>query len=275
MLPLGLFRRASFTGVQLSAFALSASVFALFLYTSLYLQNYLGYSPFQAGLRYLPITVVTFLIAPVAGMLLSRVPARVLLSFGLATAGVGLLLMAGVHAGAEWTTLLAGFLVLGVGGGLLNPVIGDVALSVVPKERSGMAAGIMDTFRQVGVSVGVAVWGAVFVARGADKVSALAAGTPAAGGDHPRQLVEAASGGELGRAVAGVPPQAHDMVVNAAREGFLSGFNEVLVLGGIVCFVGAALALWLVREHEIEREPVDSVETQGQVALHHAEAAAG
>ena len=275
MLPLGLFRRASFTGVQLAAFALSVSVFALFLYTSLYLQDYLGYSPFEAGLRYLPITVVTFLVAPVAGFLLTRVPARVLLGFGLATAGVGLLLMSGVEAGSEWTALLAGFLLLGVGGGILNPVIGDVALSVVPKERSGMAAGIMDTFRQVGVSVGVAVWGAVFVARGADKVSALAAGTPAAKGDHPRQLVEAASSGDLDRAVAGLPPHTHDVVVNAAREGFLSGFNEVLMLGGVVCFVGAVLALWLVREDEIEREPVESSEPRRQVPLRGAEAATG
>ena len=257
MLPLGLFRKASFTGVQLSAFAVSASVYSLFLYTSLYLQSYLGYSPLEAGLRYLPITVVTFLVAPVAGILLPRVPARALLGFGLATAGAGLLLMSGISAGSEWTTLLGGFVVLGVGGGLLNPVIGDVALSVVPKERSGMAAGIMDTFRQVGVSVGVAV-------RGADKVSALTAGTPAATGDHPRQLVEAASSGDLGQAVAGLPPQSHDVVFNAAREGFLSGFNEVLVLGAVVCFVGAALGLWLVRENEIEREPVESVEPRGQ-----------
>ncbi len=215
MLPLGLFRRASFTGVQLSAFAISASVYSLFLYTSLYLQNFLGYSPFQAGLRYLPLTLVTFLVAPVAGALLSRVPARALLGFGLATAGVGLLLMAGVTADSEWTTLLGGFLVLGVGGGILNPVIGDVALSVVPKERSGMAAGIMDTFRQVGVAVGVAVWGAIFVSRGADKVGALTAGTPAAAGDHPRRLVEAASSGQLGRATAGLPPHAHDLVVES------------------------------------------------------------
>ena len=138
-----------------------------------------------------------------------------------------------------------------------------------------MAAGIMDTFRQVGVSVGVAVWGAVFVARGADKVSALAAGTPAATGDHPRQLVEAASSGDLGRAVAGLPPHTHDVVVNAAREGFLSGFNEVLMLGGVVCFVGAGLALWLVREDEIEREPVESSEPHRQVPLRGAEAATG
>jgi EmrB/QacA subfamily drug resistance transporter len=258
MLPLGLFKRPSFTGVQIAAFAVSASAFALFLYITLYFQNYLGYSPLQAGLRYLPITVVSFFAAPISGMLLSRVPARVLMSAGLAIAGAGLLLMSGLNAGDEWTALLGGFLVLGVGVGLLNPVIGDVALSVVPKERSGMAAGINDTFRQVGVSVGVAVWGAVFVGTGADKVRDLVAGTSSATGDHPRQLVEAASSGSLHQAVAQLPPQAQHTVGNAAGEGFLAGFNQVLTLGGLLCFAGAALALWLVREREIEHEPIDA-----------------
>jgi EmrB/QacA subfamily drug resistance transporter len=272
MLPLGLFRRPAFTGVQLAAFALSGSAFALFLYMSLYLQNYLGYTPFQAGLRYLPVTVVSFLAAPIAAGLLSRVPARVLLGAGLGTAGVGLLLIGGVDADSTWTDLLAGFLVLGLGAGLLNPVIADVALSVVPKERSGMAAGINDTFRQVGVSVGVAVWGAIFVGRGADKVGALAAGTPAADGDHPRRLVEAASSGDLGQALSGLPPHAHDVVFNAAREGFLTGFNDVLTLGALLSFAGALLALWLVREHEIEREPLEAAERRERDALQAAEA---
>ena len=178
MLPLALFRRPAFTGVQLAAFAVSGSAFALFLYLTLYLQNYLGYSPLQAGLRYLPLTVVAFFAAPVAGTLLSRVQARLLLSVGLAVAGVGLLLMSGIGSGDEWTTLLGGFMVLGAGVGLLNPVIADVAVSVVPKEQSGMAAGINDTFRQVGVAVGIAAWGAIFVGRGAAKVSELTAGTP-------------------------------------------------------------------------------------------------
>ena len=167
MLPLGLFRSRAFTGVQLAAFAVSASLFALFLYLTLYLQNYLGYSPLQAGLRYLPITLVPFLVAPLAVALMGRLQARVLMAISLVAVGVGLLLMSGLTAGSGWTALLPGFLVAGVGVGLLNPVIADVALSVVPKERSGMAAGINDTFRQVGVAVGVAVWGAVFLGRGA------------------------------------------------------------------------------------------------------------
>src|SRR5205814_3379326 len=116
--------------------------------------------------------------------LVSRVPARLLMSGALGIAGVGLLLMAGVGATSEWTTLLGGFLVLGAGVGFLNPVIADVALSVVPKERSGMAAGINDTFRQVGVAVGVAVWGAIFVGHGAEKVRERTACTAAASGDH-------------------------------------------------------------------------------------------
>ena len=256
MLPLGLFRRPAFTGVQLAAFAVSGSIFALFLYLTLYLQNYLGLSPFQAGLRYLPITVASFFAAPLAGALLSRVQARILLSVGLAGVGGGLLLMGGVDAGSEWTTLLGGFLVAGAAVGLINPVIADVAVSVVPREQSGMAAGINDTFRQVGVAVGIAVWGAIFVGRGADKVAQLTAGTPNATGLRPRQLVEAASSGSLDHALASVPPGARQALASAAREGFLAGFNDVLTLGALVSFAGAALALWLVREGDIEREAI-------------------
>jgi Na+/melibiose symporter-like transporter len=273
MLPLALFKRPAFTGVQFAAFAISASAFALFLYIGLYLQNYLGYTPLQAGLRYLPITLAAFFMSPVAAALLSRVPARALMSAGLALSAAGLLLMSGIDAGSEWTTLLGGFLVLGGGVGLLNPVIGDVALSVVPKERSGMAAGINDTFRQVGVAVGVAVWGAVFVAQGASKVTDLTAGTATASGGHPRQLVEAASSGSLHQTVAALPPQARQGVEHAAREGFLAGFNDVLTLGGVVCFAGAVLALWLVRERDIEREPAEPESQRESEAIPQAAAA--
>ena len=271
MLPLHFFRNHAFSGVQVAAFAVSGSMFALFLYLTLYLQNYLGYSPLEAGIRYLPITVGAFLVAPIAGVLLGRLQARVLLAAGLALAGGGLLLMSGIQASSEWTTLLLGFIVAGIGIGLLNPVIADVALSVVPKEQSGMAAGINDTFRQVGIAVGIAAWGALFLGRGADKVAELAAGTPAAKGDHPRQLIEAASSGNLGQALNSVPDGASETVAHAAREGFLSGMNEILLLGGVLALVGSAMALLLVREGEIEREEIleegDSLEAEGRRAL--------
>jgi Major Facilitator Superfamily len=192
------------------------------------------------------------------GALIGRVPARLLMSTGLALTGLGLLLMSGLEAGSEWTTLLGGFLVAGAGTGLLNPVIADVAVSVVPKERSGMAAGINDTFRQVGIAVGIAVWGAIFVGRGADKVRELATETPAASGERPRELVEAASSGSLDAALAALPPGTRAVAANAAGEGFLAGLNNVLTVGALLSFAGAVLALWLVREHEIERQTVDA-----------------
>jgi EmrB/QacA subfamily drug resistance transporter len=254
MLPLSLFRRRAFTGVQLAAFAVSGSMFALFLYLTLYLQSFLGYSPIEAGLRYLPITIASFVVAPLSGMALARVQARYLMSAGLALTGAGLLLMSGLHLSSGWTALLGGFLVSGAGVGLLNPVIADVALSVVPKERSGMAAGINDTFRQVGIAVGIAAWGAIFLGVGASKTQEVAAG--AVSGSQARQLVEATSSGSaaLHQALAAVPAQAQPAVRNAAEQGFLHGLNEILMFGAILSFAGSVLALWLVREREIERE---------------------
>jgi EmrB/QacA subfamily drug resistance transporter len=254
MLPLELFRNRSFTGVQIAAFSISASLFALFLYLTLYLQGFLGNSPLDAGLKYLPVTLVSFFVAAGAGGAITRVPARILLSIGLALVGVGILLIGGREVGDSWTALLPGFAITGAGSGLVNVVIADVALSVVPKERSGMASGINDTFRQVGVAVGIAIWGALFVGRGSDKVEALAAGTPAATGDHPRQLVEAVSAGQLDHALASVPAGARGAVGNAAREGFLAGFNEIMLIGGGVAIAGAIAAALLVREHAIERD---------------------
>jgi hypothetical protein len=88
-------------------------------------------------------------------------------------------------------------------------------------------------------------------------VDELAAGTPAAGGERPRELVEAASAGGLDQALAPLPPETREMAANAAGEGFLAGLNSVLTSGALLSFAGAILALWLVREHEIERHPVD------------------
>ncbi len=255
MLPLGLFRRRAFTGVQLAALGVSASLFALFLYLTLYMQDFLGYSPLHAGLRYLPVTVASFLAAPLAGALIGRVHARVLMAIGLLGAGLGLTLMSGLQLGDGWTALLPGFIIAGLGVGLLNPVIADVALSVVPKERSGMAAGINDTFRQVGVAVGVAAWGAIFLGAGSHKLAAVAAGTPTAAPGRPRQLLEALTGGHLAAATGTLSHGARELALAATRQGFLAGLNAILLIGAIVAFTGAALALWLVREGEIEREP--------------------
>ena len=108
MFDLALFRVPSFAGAQIVAFTISASMFSQFLYLTLYIQNVLGYSPIGAGLRFLPLSLLSFVVAPIAGRLSARMPVRFLLGGGLALVGVALLLMHGITPGSGWTTLLAG-----------------------------------------------------------------------------------------------------------------------------------------------------------------------
>jgi EmrB/QacA subfamily drug resistance transporter len=251
MLPLHLFKIPSFTGVQVAAFAVSASWFALFLYITLYLQNILGLSPLEAGVRYLPITLVSFVVAPIAGAAMAKIPARVMLSVGLGVAGLGLALMSGLNGGSEWTALLAGFLVGGAGIGLINPVIATLAVSVVPNRVSGMAAGVNDTFRQVGVAVGIAAYGALFLAQAESKISEATAKVPGLPGGTARHLAEAASTGTLKQAVLAAPPGSRHTLSIAARDGFISGFNEILLIGAGLCVVGAVAALFLIRSRDM------------------------
>jgi predicted MFS family arabinose efflux permease len=168
MLPLGLFRNKDFTGAQLSAFAVSASLFAVFIYITLYLQNILGLSAVEAGLVFIPGTIFNLGVAGATANLLDRVSARLLISVGLALGAIGQVMMA-LSAGPDtsWAVLLPGFIVSMIGVGMFNPAVSNVALSSAPAEQSGLAAGVNDTFRQAGIAVGVAALGALVPAEAA------------------------------------------------------------------------------------------------------------
>jgi EmrB/QacA subfamily drug resistance transporter len=225
MLDFSLFRVPTFSGAQLVAFAISSAMFAQFLYLTLYLQNVLGYSPVQAGLRFLPLSLPSFFVAPLAGRLSSRVPVRLLIGVGLGLVGLALVLMHGLTPSSSWTHLLAGFLIAGVGIGLVNAPLASTAVSVVEPRRAGMASGVNNTFRQVGIAAGIAGLGAIFQdtiqshLHGAGSASAVASGAIKQGGD-------------------------------VARAAFIAGMNEILLVGAIVSFGGAVLALLLIRSRD-------------------------
>jgi EmrB/QacA subfamily drug resistance transporter len=162
MFDIRLFRVPAFAGAQIVAFSISSSMFAMFLYFTLYMQNILGYSPLQTGLRFLPLSMISFFAAPLSGRLSGRIPFRILLGSGMTLVALALWLMHGVHVSSGWTTLLAGFLIGGIGIGMVNPPLATTAVSVVPVQRAGMAAGVNNTFRQVGIATGIAGLGAIF-----------------------------------------------------------------------------------------------------------------
>ncbi len=162
MFDLSLLRVPTFVGGLTSAFGISASLFALLTYLVLYIQNLLGYSAIEAGVRFLPLTLAIFLTAGVAGRLSARVPTRLLIGPGFVLIAIGLLLMHGLTPASDWTALLPGMIVAGMGAGLVNVPLASTAVAVVEHDRAGMASGVNATFRQVGIATGIATLGAIF-----------------------------------------------------------------------------------------------------------------
>jgi EmrB/QacA subfamily drug resistance transporter len=253
MLDLALFRRPAFTGANIVAFALSGSIFAMFLYLTLYIQDVLGFSPLQAGLRFLPITLLSFFVAPVAGRLSVRVPIRMLLGVGLLLISVGLVTMTAVDASSGWTTLIPGFAIAGVGIGLVNPPLASAAIGVVPPERSGMASGINSTFRQVGIATGIAGLGAIFQHSVTQSTSAA---LNASG--HAREILTAAHGqlstllesGNVSQIAHTLSPGARGALTSSYRVGFTDAFTDILIVAAILALVGSILAFILVRSRD-------------------------
>jgi predicted MFS family arabinose efflux permease len=162
MLPLSLFKIPAFTGTALVAFAQSVALYPLLLFMAIYLQDGLGLSPTETGLRLLPLTLVLAAVAPISGRLTGRLPLRIPLATGLVLIGVALLLMRAIDAHSDWTALLPGLLVGGLAVGVISPALAAAMVSVLPVERSGLASGINNTFRQLGIAIGIAGLGALF-----------------------------------------------------------------------------------------------------------------
>jgi EmrB/QacA subfamily drug resistance transporter len=245
MFDLSLFRKPTFGGAAVVAFALSAAMFAMFLYLTLYLQTLLGLSPLQTGLRFLPVTVLSFFVAALSGNLSARVPVRLLLGIGLMLVAIGELWMRGLSASSQWTALLGGFILVGAGIGLVNPALASTAVGVVPVQRSGMASGINNTFRQVGTATGIAVLGAIFESAIASRLAPKLAGTVASG--HAGQIAHAVAGGGTATVLRTVPGPERAQAALAIHSAFAGAMNEILLVAAIVAFAGAALGLVLVR----------------------------
>jgi EmrB/QacA subfamily drug resistance transporter len=161
MLPLELFRNRGFTGAQVGAFAISASFFAVFLYTTIYLQQILGLSAIEAGLVYLPGTLVMLVVSAATANLVEKIGMGRMIAGGLALVGVGQALLTLAAVDSNWAIFLPGVLVACIGTGLFNPALSACALSSAPPQMAGLAAGVNDTFRQAGIAVGVAALGAL------------------------------------------------------------------------------------------------------------------
>ncbi|MEV7416924.1 DHA2 family efflux MFS transporter permease subunit [Streptomyces sp. NPDC089919] len=231
MLDLGLFRSRAFVGIMTAALLMSAAAFAYFLYVSMWLQSVLGMGPVAAGLALVPMSLAAFVVSAVAGRHLHRLPARYSVGGGMLLIGAGALLLALVSADSSWPVLVPGLLVAGAGVGAVGPSLAAAAMDAVAPARAGMAGGALNTARQLGMALGIAVLGGLFHA-------GVRSGLPSAARDLADPLTSGQAAAVIGRA-----PRLEGVV----EAAFASGLRETFVVAGVLGLAGGLLALWLMR----------------------------
>src|SRR5215831_10871938 len=235
MFDLKLFRLPTFSGGAIAAFGISAGIFSVLLFLVLYLQDVLGYSALQTGLRLLILSGAILVVSAAAGRLTTKVPVRALIGPGLILAGVGLLLMRGLTAASTWTHLIPGLIVAGVGVGFINPPLASTAVGVVEPRRAGMASGINSTFRQVGIATGIALLGALFAGRFTSEVTSQVARVPALAGNGSR-IAKAVQSGGASQTFRSAPPAVRPQVREIAVSSFTTGLNFTLLVAAVIAF---------------------------------------
>jgi EmrB/QacA subfamily drug resistance transporter len=161
MLDLSLFKIGSFAGANIVALLVSLGMFGVFFFVSLFVQNILGYSPTQAGAIFLPMTVLVILVAPMAGKLSDRVGSRWLMGIGMTLLSLSLLLYQRVGIGSDFWTLLPALVLGGIGMAMTMSPMTSAAMGSVPVDKAGVGSGVLNSFRQVGGSLGIALMGAI------------------------------------------------------------------------------------------------------------------
>jgi EmrB/QacA subfamily drug resistance transporter len=236
MVDFSFFRARSFLGANAVAFIVSFAMLAMFFFLALYLQNIRGYTPLQAGIRFLPSTVLVIVMGPLAGRLSDRVGPRPLMTLGLLLTSGALFWLSHMTVSSGYGALLPGFLLMGIGIGLTMSPMSTAAMNSVEQTKAGVASGILSQNRMVGGTFGIAVTGALVSSLGGSKISQL---LPHVSSARRAQLTEGlGSGGVL----HGVPPR----VLEATHEAYVYALQYGLRVGAAVALLGAILAWVLV-----------------------------
>ncbi len=249
MLDLHLFTDRRFTGAMLVAFAFSACAFSYLAYSSIWLQSVLRLSPLQAGLVYLPLSLMSFFVAAAIGRTLHGRDPRFIIAGGMLLIGIGGILQAQLNAGSRWGSLQLGLLIVGLGVGLVSPTLASSVMGAVPMHRGGMASGGMNTLRQLGFAFGIAVLGTILQSRVGSVLDQHQTGTG--------KLAPAVSGGQTQVILKSVPAANREAASAAIHSAFASGLNLIFVLAGVIAIVVGLLTAVLLRPL---RQPVRSSE---------------
>jgi EmrB/QacA subfamily drug resistance transporter len=179
MIPLALFRSRVLSGGIGTMMLWAFGIFGIYFFTSIYLQNVLGFSPTKAGLAFVPMALCIALFAGIGGPLAARAGAHRVVALGMVLVAVGLYLFSRLGAGATFAGLMPGFVLFGAGSGLMNVPLTNAVLGAMPEERSGIASALLNNSRELAGLLGITVIGAVLRTRQGVALRHGAAPTPA------------------------------------------------------------------------------------------------
>ncbi len=251
MMKLELFRLRNFWVGNVISFVVAFGMFGIFFPMTIFLQGALGYSPIRAGLTMTPMSLMIMVAAPLSGRLSDRVGARWILTGGLTLMAVGIVLIIGaIGADTTWQSLLPALVVTGTGMGMTFAPMTAAAMREVPPRIAGSASGILNTTRNVGQVLGIAVLGSLLQSwvgvYASDRLDGVAL-DPAT----KTRLVEAIKDSQFELVARIVPPAQADLLPLIFRDiqlAFVDGIHNTFMVSALACAVGALTAL-LVHNH--------------------------
>ena len=246
MIDFAFFRSRTSAGANLVGFLVTFAMFAQFFFITIYMQNILHYSPLETGVRFLPSTLVIIVMGPLAGRLTDKVGPRPLMTLGLVIVSAAVFVQSHITVHSGYGLLLPGFILMGLGMGLVMSPMSTAAMNAVDRTKAGAASGVLSMSRMIGSTFGVAVMGALVATIGRSKIDELLPQLPA----HTRATI--ANGISSGGSFSGHHVSAQ--IVSASREAFVSALGTGLTIGAAVTLFGA-FAAWILIEPRPKTEP--------------------
>jgi MFS family permease len=248
MVDFAFFRSRTFLGANAVAFIVTFAMLAMFFFTALYMQNILGYSAVQAGVRFLPATLLIIVTAPIAGRLADRIGSRPPMAVGLLLTSSALFLLTRIDVDTGYGLLLPAFMLMGFGMGLVMSPMSTAAMNAVSADKAGVASGVLSMSRMVGGTFGVAALGALFQHLASDRLAELLRGTGVTAAQ--RDEIVRNLGSARDAAGSGLDPQTAAQAGRAAKDAFIHALSSGMWLSTGVALTGVLVALLLVEPKE-------------------------
>lgn len=242
-----LFRNGPYFGASVAAFALVGAYWVVMFFEPQYLQNILGYTPAEAGLLILPVTLPTVLLSPVVHRATAALGPRTVMTTGMVLGTVGLFVMSRIDADTSYGILFAGFSVFGVAMGLVYAPMQTAAMEAMPQAKAGIASGVLAMNRIMSGAVALAISGAIFHALLRERIQTLVK-EPSLSEHDAAELQGLAAGTESAQAkLAEQPASTAAEITAAVDDAFAFALSNTLLLPTVLAGVGAVLCWRFVR----------------------------